>query len=75
MAYMIVAAECTGCTACEVECPNAAIKEKVPVFVIKPEKCTECIGFFDDPQCLEVCPAPGAIVINSNFPRYEAATA
>ena len=26
------------------------------VFFIVPDKCTECIGFHDEPQCAAVCP-------------------
>jgi ferredoxin len=26
------------------------------VYFIVPEKCTECAGFHDDPQCVSVCP-------------------
>jgi len=26
------------------------------VYYIAPEKCTECIGFHDEPQCAAVCP-------------------
>ncbi len=26
------------------------------VYYIATEKCTECIGFFDTPQCADVCP-------------------
>lgn len=26
------------------------------VYYIVPDKCTECIGFFDEPQCAAVCP-------------------
>ena len=25
-------------------------------FYIVPDKCTECVGHFDTPQCVEVCP-------------------
>ncbi len=25
-------------------------------YYIVPDKCTECIGFYDKPQCAEVCP-------------------
>jgi ferredoxin len=24
--------------------------------VIDPDLCTECVGHFDEPQCVEVCP-------------------
>lgn len=55
MAYMITD-ECILCGACEEECPNEAISEGEEVYVIDPEKCTECVGFFDEPQCALVCP-------------------
>ena len=48
--------ECISCGACEAECPNEAITEGDEYYVIDPAKCTECVGFFEDPQCLEVCP-------------------
>lgn len=56
MAYQIDAAGCTGCGSCEFECPNRAIKMKGDVYVINAAKCTECVGFFDTPQCVGACP-------------------
>jgi len=26
------------------------------IYEINPELCTECVGHFDTPQCVEVCP-------------------
>ncbi len=26
------------------------------VYYIVPDKCTECVGHFDEPQCVQVCP-------------------
>jgi ferredoxin len=26
------------------------------IYVIDPNLCTECVGHFDTPQCMEVCP-------------------
>jgi ferredoxin len=63
MAYKIVEKNCTGCGACEFECPNKAIKEKGGVFAIDPKKCTECAGFFDTPQCVAACPVPKTCVL------------
>lgn len=57
MAYRINADDCTGCGSCEMECPNKAIKMKGDVCVINPDKCTECAGLFDQPQCVAACPA------------------
>ena len=62
MALKIIASTCTGCSACEPECPNVAIREKGGTFIIDPAKCTECEGHYDDPQCVAVCPVDGCIV-------------
>jgi len=48
--------ECVSCGVCEPECPNEAISEGSDIYVIDPEKCNECVGYFDEPQCKEVCP-------------------
>jgi ferredoxin len=48
--------ECINCDVCEPECPNEAISQGVEIYVIDPDKCTECVGHFDLPQCVEVCP-------------------
>jgi len=48
--------ECINCAACEPECPNKAISAGTDIFVIDPAKCTECVGHFDESQCIVVCP-------------------
>ncbi len=68
---LLITDECINCGACEPECPNTAIYEggvnwqlnkaaNPPVsndyFYIVPDKCTECVGFYDQPQCMNVCP-------------------
>jgi len=55
MALMITD-ECINCDVCEPECPNEAISMGVEYYVIAPDKCTECVGHFDSPQCVQVCP-------------------
>jgi ferredoxin len=67
----VITEECINCGACEPECPNTAIYQggveydwqgkKHPaiageIFYIVPEKCTECVGFFDQEACAAVCP-------------------
>jgi ferredoxin len=38
-------------------CPrNEAIYMGDEIYEIDPDKCTECVGHFDEPQCAEVCP-------------------
>lgn len=55
MALMITD-ECINCDVCEPECPNEAISMGAEIYVIDPDKCTECVGHFDEPQCVQVCP-------------------
>ena len=55
MALMITD-ECINCDVCEPECPNGAISQGPEIYIIDPKKCTECVGHFDAPQCVEVCP-------------------
>ena len=55
MALMITD-ECINCDVCEPECPNGAITQGPEIYVIHPALCTECVGHFDTPQCVEVCP-------------------
>jgi ferredoxin len=62
VAYKIIASQCTNCSICEFECPNAAISMKGGTFVINPKKCTECDGHFDRPRCAELCPVENTCV-------------
>lgn len=55
MALMITD-ECINCDVCEPECPNGAISQGAEIYEIDPGKCTECVGHYDTPQCVEVCP-------------------
>jgi len=67
----VITEECINCGACEPECPNTAIFQggvefelngsqqaalHEELFFIVPEKCTECVGFFDYEACAAVCP-------------------
>ena len=38
------------------ECINQAISMGADYYVIDPARCTECVGHFDEPQCVQVCP-------------------
>jgi len=55
MAYKITD-DCISCGACEPECLNIAISEGETIYVIDPDKCTECVGYFDSSKCAEICP-------------------
>lgn len=73
MAYKIIADTCTCCGACEAECPNVAIREKNGEYTVKASKCTECLGHFDEPQCVAICPVDDTCVIDDSVPRYQMA--
>ncbi|MDF0497273.1 ferredoxin [Bradyrhizobium yuanmingense] len=71
MPFKIISSQCTGCSACEPLCPNVAISEKAGTFVIEAKKCTECLGYFDEPQCVAVCPVENTCVVDTTLPRYQ----
>ncbi len=48
--------ECINCDVCEPECPNQAISMGAEIYEIDPQRCTECVGHFSEPQCVQVCP-------------------
>ena len=58
--------ECINCDVCEPECPNQAISMGAEIYEIDPHKCTECVGHFDEPQCVQVCPV-SCIPINPSY--------
>lgn len=84
MALMITdACIAPRCDACEPECPNIAIYpghqsyelfgEECPAisdnhFYIVPGKCTECVGFHEQPACIAVCPVD-CCVHDPNYPE------
>ena len=51
----IITDECIACGVCIPECPNNAITEG-DLYIIDPNLCTECYGYFDTQQCASVCP-------------------
>ncbi len=53
---LLINDECINCDVCEPECPNSAITQGDEIYEIDPNLCTECVGHFDEPQCIEVCP-------------------
>lgn len=53
---LMITDECINCDVCEPECPNEAIFQGEEIYEIDPDKCTECVGHYDTPQCIDVCP-------------------
>ncbi|HQU16213.1 MAG: ferredoxin [Chromatiales bacterium 21-64-14] len=60
---LMITDECINCDVCEPECPNTAIAPGDEVYVIDGDRCTECVGHYDTPQCIAVCPVD-CIVLN-----------
>ncbi len=48
--------ECINCDVCEPVCPNDAIYQGQEIYEIDPNLCTECVGHYEEPQCVSVCP-------------------
>jgi len=53
---------CVNCWACLPLCPNQAIKEAQPHFVIDADLCSECVEAYATPQCAAICPVEGVII-------------
>jgi ferredoxin len=82
---LLITGECINCGACLPECPNEAIFENrseaegkglyvsenngKDVYVISADRCTECVGHFDQPQCAAVCPVPDCCVPDPKHPE------
>ena len=77
--------ECINCGVCLPRCPNNAIYEgghaselngemRPPlaedIYYIAPDKCTECVGFFDHEECAAICPVDCCIP-DPNIPETE----
>lgn len=56
MAFKILSDLCTGCGTCESVCKNSAISAGEVSYVIDPDRCTECVGWYEIQKCAEVCP-------------------
>lgn len=65
---LIITDECINCDVCEPECPNGAISQGEEIYEIDVSRCTECVGHYDKPQCIEVCPV-NCIVTNPDLPE------
>jgi ferredoxin len=59
---LLITDECINCDVCEPQCPNRAIAQGAEIYVIDPARCTECVGHFDTPQCIAVCPVDCIVV-------------
>ncbi len=79
---LLINSDCINCDVCVPECPNEAIAQGDDIYVIDPERCTECVGHFDESQCVAVCPVDAIVpnpervesrqVLEAKFDRLQA---
>ena len=53
---LLITEDCINCDLCPVECPNEAIEMGEAIYEIDTDRCTECVGHYDEPSCVAVCP-------------------
>ena len=70
MAYKITE-ECISCGACEEECKNKAIQAGETAYIIAADKCTECVGWYESPKCVEICPVDCCVPDSENKETHE----
>lgn len=75
---VIIDDTCITCDACLQNCPVDAIVDDMnnPMgesrYYVQPDKCVECVGIYDDPQCAAICPSIGCITWDMPFtPEFE----
>ncbi len=66
MAYMITA-ECVNCSACEAECPVRAITAHADQYVIDPDICVDCEGYFEGARCKWACPVNACVPERADY--------
>ena len=59
---LLIKDNCINCDMCDPECPNEAITFGDIIYEIDKDKCTECVGFYEQPTCMAVCPIKCIIV-------------
>lgn len=64
--------ECINCDVCEPECPNEAIYQGLEIYEITSNKCTECVGHYNEPQCVQVCPVNCILIDPENIESKDA---
>ncbi|MCP4602136.1 MAG: YfhL family 4Fe-4S dicluster ferredoxin [Proteobacteria bacterium] len=55
---LYITEDCINCGACDETCPTGAITEdsEQVIRIIDPDRCTECVGFYDRTMCQVECP-------------------
>jgi len=53
---LLITDECINCDVCEPDSTHDAISQAEELYVIDTKLCAECVGHYEVPQCVEVCP-------------------
>ena len=67
---LLIKDNCINCDMCEPECPNNAITFGEEIYEINPDLCTECVGYYEKPTCMAVCPI-NCIIVNPQYMEDE----
>lgn len=67
----IITEDCVNCGACEPMCPSNGISRGADVYLIDPERCSECVGFYHTQQCARVCPVDASVLDPSRVESEE----
>ena len=59
---------CINCDVCLPQCPNGAITQGPEIYEIDAGLCTECVGHYEESQCVRVCPVD-CIVVHPRYPE------
>jgi ferredoxin len=68
---LLIKDNCINCDMCDPECPNEAITFGVEIYEIDASLCTECVGFYENPTCIAVCPINCIIIDPENIETEE----
>lgn len=53
---LLITEDCINCDACRPECPTESVRAGEDIYEIDAGTCVECVGHFDEPKCIEMCP-------------------
>lgn len=49
-----------------IDAESSQTPDKRDIYFIVRDKCTECVGFYDEPQCMAVCPVDCCVLDEKN---------
>jgi ferredoxin len=61
----------TGKSGIQADADTPIEPRSMDIYYIVPDKCTECVGFHDEPQCAAVCPVDCCIKDEDNVETPE----